>query len=586
VRRALFWLLLIATSVLPCLADESVVHEFSGAGGTTTGLFKVQDRWEVRWNARQVVSIAVMAPDGTIVTGAAGVLRGSLFVPTGGQYYLKIAEGVQEETAPVYTPAPILPGPGGTAPLVAPTISWHLQIVQLDPAPATNPALTVFAPFFVVPDSAILPAITPPAPPPPKLTDSQVRAIVTIQGDNAKGSGFLVHTAKGYFAVTHLHLLAANPNVQIFTSSGELITVLSLKGAVDRDLALLAIKDNHYSYLPLASGDSALEAGDEVIIPDITGIDTAAASTPPPPSPPPPSPPIPTATNATPTPAKPLPGATNAAAPIPPTTNASPGATNTAASTPPPATPAPAAATPFGTSTPPGAASTGAPSTSGKVTDIGPDRLYFDNVVDAGSLDAPVILVKGGNVVGIVTAPKRPDVSRQIAKVWAANPVPGVDVVDPFYALRLPDVPGWQTYDPTAFLAESLFLKGFNHTTRCLDSYLNGWHREWQGGSNEVGAPDSRYYLSNAKLRAAQDTYRQQAADADMGQQLDATRELLLDLEGVADTDMKTLQGRTLLYSYDQNWAQEELAYRKALKTELEEMESNLGHLNDIAHSR
>src|SRR5476651_436529 len=81
------------TGLLPGHADETLVREFSGNGPTTTGLFKVQDRWEVRWNARQVVSVAVMSADGTLVAGAAGVLRGSLFVPLGGQYYLKISDG-------------------------------------------------------------------------------------------------------------------------------------------------------------------------------------------------------------------------------------------------------------------------------------------------------------------------------------------------------------------------------------------------------------------------------------------------------------------------------------------------------------
>src|SRR5260221_9603847 len=90
----------------PADAQENVVQEFSGSGSTTTGLFKVQDRWEVRWNARQVVSVAVMSADGTIVAGAAGVLRGSLFVPLGGQYYLKISDGT---VAPAASASPASP---------------------------------------------------------------------------------------------------------------------------------------------------------------------------------------------------------------------------------------------------------------------------------------------------------------------------------------------------------------------------------------------------------------------------------------------------------------------------------------------
>ena len=119
----------------------------------------------------------------------------------------------------------------------------------------------------MAPDSAVTPAAAPP--PPPQLTDEQAHAVVTIKGDNAQGAGFLVHTADGFFVVTHLHLLAANPNLQIIASNGTVITTLSLKGAVDRDLAMFAIKDDHYNYLPVATG--SVDTGDTVIIPDIGG---------------------------------------------------------------------------------------------------------------------------------------------------------------------------------------------------------------------------------------------------------------------------------------------------------------------------
>ena len=69
-------------------------------------------------------------------------------------------------------------------------------------------------------------------------------------------------------------------------------------------------------------------------------------------------------------------------------------------------------------------------------------------------------------------------------------------------------------------------------------------------------------------------------------QRLEAAKELLFDLEGVADTDVSTLQEMNKLYAFDQIWAQEELAYRKALKKELDDLSNNIVRLDNIARSR
>lgn len=254
VRWFLFWLVSMTGLGLPIAhADENVAQEFSGSGSTTTAIFKVQGKWEVRWNARQVVSVAVMAPDGTIVAGAAGVLRGSLFIPVEGQYYLKISDAtVVPPPAPATNPlaagtnapptsavppgstnSPPLPSPSPTPsptpePSTEATISWHLQVVELGASVPANAALTVYTPFFIVPDVAVAPGTPPPVAPPPTLTDRQMRALVTIRGDNATGTGFLLHSPDGNFVVTTLHLLAANPNIKISTVAGVQVNTTSL----------------------------------------------------------------------------------------------------------------------------------------------------------------------------------------------------------------------------------------------------------------------------------------------------------------------------------------------------------------------
>jgi hypothetical protein len=583
VLRFFLLLGLLAGSFLSAHGDENIVQEFSGSGSTTTGFFKVQDRWEVRWNARQVISVAVMSSDGTIVAGAAGVLRGSLFVPLGGQYYFKISDGTTAPPAPATSTAPATNSPPSTnaapatnsppstnaapasppadsstdaaAPADEQPLSWHLQVVELGTSVASTQALTVYTPYFMMPDSAVTPApAPPPAPPPPVLTDDQVHSLVTIKGDNAQGFGFLVKSPDGTFVVTHLHLLAANPNVTLSTDTGAVITVLSLKAATDCDLALFAIKDDHYHYLPLTTDATAdVAIGDQLIIPD--GPVIPNTTTVPPNSPVVPNPPV-------------LPNA-----PVIPDASAV----------------APLAGKPA------------------KVQALTPQRLDFDNLTGLagngaafpptgfglnaapnGTADSwsenddgvPVIHVKNGKALAIMTAEKRVDLTDDIAQAWAANPTPGVAQIAPYYGLRLTSPSKWEVLDPQRFLAETLFLKQFHDDTRCLDSYLNGRHHHRDGGP-----PDTKYFLKNDKLHKANDSYKQIANGGDKDERIEAARELSFDLIDIANTGVSTLQAPGF-YAFNELRAQEELAYRLAIKKEIDDLSSNINHLDNIAHMR
>jgi len=418
-----------------------------------------------------------------------------------------VAPPASTNAAPTAIPPPA--ETDSSSPSPESTMSWHLQVMELGPSVASDQALTVYTPFFMVPDSAVTPVAPPPDLPPPALTNDQINAVVTIKGDNAEGAGFLMRSPDGTCSVvTHLDLLAANPNVKIFTNSGKQIIPLSLKGAVDRDLAMFTIQDDHFSYLPLATNaTSSVATGDQLIIPDI-GQPTAVLL--------------------------------------------------------------------------------GKP---GKVIAVNPERIDFNNAMGPGDSGAPVIRVKSGTVLALVTAEKRVDVSNTLAMAWTANPAPGSAGIIPYFGLRLNGIQGWETYDGARFLAETLFLKQFHQDTRCLDSYLNGRdpsprRRRWQNDNEDRGAPDTQYFLNNLKLREANDTYQQAANGGDENQRLDAARELLFDLESVANTDMDTLQEMNNLYAFDQVWAQEELAYRNALKKELDDLGSNIFQLDNIARSR
>jgi hypothetical protein len=535
VRWPFFWFLWAWTAgFLSASAQVNVVQDFSGRGPSTTGLFKVQDRWEVRWNSRQAVSVAVMSQNGTIVAGASGVLRGSLFLPLGGQYYLKISDGTVAPTdgtngappsgnsSPFGTPVPSTTSDAGTpfgTPEPAPTgggsasppdqkEAWHIQVVELGKAAAPAQELSVYTPWFIIPDAAAAPSpnIPPPSVPPPDagppvLTNEEALTIVTVKGDNTEGSGFLMRSPDGTFVVTQLHLLAANPNVKICTKSGAPITIISLKGAVDRDLALFTIKDDHYTYLPLATDASGgVQTGDQVIIPDIGQTTDDLVGRP------------------------------------------------------------------------------------GRLIGMATDRIDFDNNISPGGNGAPVIHVKSGKVLALVTSAGPIDISQTVAKSWTASPPPGAGG-NSYYGLPLYGVRGWENFDWARFQAETLLLKQFHEDTRGLDSFLNGQRRRDRGAGNANGPPDSRYFMSNPKIRSASDTFKQAADDTDQSQQLDAAKELLFDLQGVADGGVSTLQGQNF-YSFDQTWARKELAYRKVLKNELDDMSNNINRLEEIAWSR
>jgi S1-C subfamily serine protease len=224
----------------------------------TTPLFKVADKWELRWNGSGAIMITVLAPDGSIVAGTAASADGSLYLPKGGLFYLQVSG------------APASPS------------SWHVAAVELASATASTgaPSSTNYVPPPIL--APALPAATAiasgplamnvPAPAPAaasgKLTDAQANAIVLVKGDNSEGTGFLVHMPDGPAVITNIHVVSDNPNVKITTNDGRQIPILGYKGATDRDLMMLTIKDDHYSYLDLATNvDNLVHVDDSVITP-------------------------------------------------------------------------------------------------------------------------------------------------------------------------------------------------------------------------------------------------------------------------------------------------------------------------------
>jgi len=263
-----------------CQAQETVLLTFNGTAGMTTPLFKVGDKWEIRWSSPRVINISVEAPDGSVVAGTSGMLRGSFYLPKGGDFHLQIE-------LPSSTPQPppasgidnvISNGNSSTASTTSGQ-PWNIQIVEFGAEPAPNQGLVTnsnyvppatLAAVTPAPASPSQSSVTPTPNPAPlaNLTGDQARAVVLIRGDNAEGTGFLIKTADGPVVITNLHVISNNPNVRITTSTGLEVTPQGLKGAVDRDLAMIPIKDNGYNYLELATDiSSTAQPGDAVITP-------------------------------------------------------------------------------------------------------------------------------------------------------------------------------------------------------------------------------------------------------------------------------------------------------------------------------
>jgi S1-C subfamily serine protease len=260
-RRGPFLLVLLLAAVASGRAQDKIVEMFDGTTTQTTGTFATQDKWELRWSGASMLTLTLLNPDGTIAAGTTATADGSLYEPKGGTFYLQI-----------------LGTPAATAK------SWHIDVVQLGAGPSTG-SITAYTPPATLPPPANKPAT--PAPPATltlstpnpglssagsaiaQVTDAQTRAIVIIKGDLSEGTGFLTHDKEGApVVITNNHVLFANPNVKITTANGREIPVLAYRGATDRDLVMMTIKDDHYSYLDLAPDVAQLvHEGDEVLTP-------------------------------------------------------------------------------------------------------------------------------------------------------------------------------------------------------------------------------------------------------------------------------------------------------------------------------
>jgi len=316
-------------------------------------------------------------------------------------------------------------------------------------------------------------------------------AVVIIKGNEAKGTGFLVHTPEGPAVITNLHVIFANPNLQILTNTGAQIKVIALKGAADRDLAMFLIQDDKYEYLDLA--DASNSVGNAVVTPgNSEGGDVVL-------------------------------------------------------------------------------------NTEGKVLGVGPDRIEISNPIFHGNSGGPVIDTASGKVLGVVTYASTVEPSDAVDKASMANAASAISGPMRYFGLRVDNVSKWEPYDIEVFFRESTLLKEFHENSRCLDSLLNGAQYE-KTNLVSYGAPDSKYYLRNDKIRQLTSKYKPTVSGLDNGERVELLREYNLDLEAFADSGVDNIQNPSNFYSFERQDCAKELAYRRALKAELKKLEDKIGH--------
>ena len=337
------------------------------------------------------------------------------------------------------------------------------------------------------PPSTPTPVVADHPAPTVKLTEDQARAVVVIKGDNAEGTGFLVKMPDGPVVITNIHVISNNPHLQITTNTGTPLMILSYKGATDRDLAMISVKDGSFSYLTLAADVAGtVQPSDEVITPgNSEGGDVVL-------------------------------------------------------------------------------------NTDGKVLGVGPDRIEFDNPVYHGNSGGPVFQVKSNQVIGVVTEAIKVDVTDELDKASFANRNSAIGRSMRYFGLRLDTAHNWETYDWNRFQIETLFLDQFEARNRSLDTYLN---------APDDAKPEDNLWRSDDPVVKANNSFNSQLSGTDTAQQLDAARQWLSDMFDLANANMDAIQEPRNFYTFDQQRAKDALAYRKALKAELDTRSNNLSQL-------
>jgi hypothetical protein len=223
--------------------------------------------------------------------------------------------------------------------------------------------------------------------------------------------------------------------------------------------------------------------------------------------------------------------------------------------------------------------------THGTVLGVGPQRVEFSNPIYHGNSGGPVYHPKSGKVLAVVTEAIEVDTSDSLSKASFASRDSAIKSSMRYFGLRLDTVPSWEPYDLTRYQNETAFLDEFHEQSRRLDSYLNSTSDTDGNNANaDSSVPSSKLYLSDEKICKAQDDFTSAVSGADAAQRMDAAREWLFAMSNIVDLNLGPIQDPNNFYQFDRQRAQEEAAYRKALKAELDSFGDDLSRIQGVAH--
>jgi hypothetical protein len=487
--RALFFLILCWLAATRAVwADEQLIERFDGHNSLTTSDFNVPNHWEIRWHSDQALSIGIIRLDNTVVAGASGMTSGSLYLPRGGTFRLRVKG---EDPIP-WDIAVVSLGPAPTAPAATANgaeTGFYAPTVGPEETASTNGEAEEAVPPAPEPTASPTPTPTP-TPLPTQLSPAQQHALVTVKGDRAQGTGFLLETSSGPVVVTTFHLIANNPNLALLSADGTELKMTTLRGATDRDLVMIGVEDKADAPLEAATDmGNEVQPGDAVL--------TSASGTDP--------------------------------------------------------------------------SSTGVT----QVKALLPASLDLGDFPDHGDVGGPVIEARSGKVIAVVDAIPRVAASTDLDKAPFATRDAASAHSMSYFGLRLDTAAGWETYDPNRLALETAFLDAFHQRSRCLDSYLNG--------RNKDNRPLAKFYQNDDKIKTAIGNFVQRSAGGDASQVNESLRSLLFELGTVADIDLDQIQQPANFYTFDQQRAQDEIAYRQAIKTEIDFYGNNLNRFAVVA---
>jgi hypothetical protein len=178
--------------------------------------------------------------------------------------------------------------------------------------------------------------------------------------------------------------------------------------------------------------------------------------------------------------------------------------------------------------------------TTGTVLGIGPQRVEFSNPIYHGNSGGPVFHVASGKVIGVVTEAIKVDKTNDLDKSSFAARDSAIKADMRYFGLRLDTVPKWETYDWNRLENETAFLDQFDKRSRCLDSYLNTAATD----TSEAGT----LYLTDQKLKEANDDCNASLASSGSAGRLDALRTLAFELANLADSRLADISNPQNFY--------------------------------------